>query len=47
MRDKRTGRPETPLEEMNERTCIVTRKSGAPDDLIRFVVGPDSSSFPT
>ena len=33
-------RPEQPLEEMNERTCIVTRKSGAPDDLIRFVVGP-------
>ena len=37
---------ETPLEEMNERTCIVTRKSGAPDDLIRFVVGPDSVLVP-
>src|SRR3954447_182199 len=31
---------------MNERTCIVTRKSGAPDDLIRFVVGPDSAIVP-
>lgn len=26
---------------MNDRTCIVTRKSAAPDELIRFVVGPD------
>jgi predicted RNA-binding protein YlxR (DUF448 family) len=39
-------RPETPLDEMNERTCIVTRESGAPDDLIRFVVGPDSVLVP-
>ena len=31
---------------MNERTCIVTRKSGAPDDLIRFVAGPDSALVP-
>src|SRR4029453_5312418 len=31
---------------MNERTCIVTKKSGAPDDLIRFVVGPDSTLVP-
>jgi predicted RNA-binding protein YlxR (DUF448 family) len=31
---------------MNDRTCIVTRKSGATDDLIRFVVGPDSSIVP-
>lgn len=31
---------------MNERTCIVTRKAGAPDDLIRFVVGPDSALVP-
>ena len=31
---------------MNERTCIVTRQSGAPDDLIRFVVGPDSALVP-
>jgi predicted RNA-binding protein YlxR (DUF448 family) len=31
---------------MNERTCIVTRRSGAPDDLIRFVVGPDSVLVP-
>jgi uncharacterized protein len=31
---------------MNDRTCIVTRKAGAPDDLIRFVVGPDSVLVP-
>jgi predicted RNA-binding protein YlxR (DUF448 family) len=31
---------------MNDRTCIVTRKSGAPDDLIRFVVGPDRALVP-
>lgn len=35
-----------PLDEMNDRTCIVTRKSGAPDDLIRFVAGPDSVLVP-
>lgn len=31
---------------MIERTCIVTRKTAEPDDLIRFVVGPDSSIVP-
>lgn len=31
---------------MTERTCIVTRKVAEPDDLIRFVVGPDSSIVP-
>jgi predicted RNA-binding protein YlxR (DUF448 family)/ribosomal protein L30E len=31
---------------MNDRTCIVTRKTAAPDELIRFVVGPDSSIVP-
>jgi predicted RNA-binding protein YlxR (DUF448 family) len=31
---------------MNDRTCIVTRKSGAPDELIRFVVGPDGALVP-
>ena len=31
---------------MNERTCIVTRKSGEPDDLIRFVAGPDAAVVP-
>jgi uncharacterized protein len=34
------------LDEMNDRTCIVTRRTAAPDDLIRFVVGPDSSIVP-
>ncbi|WP_274630490.1 RNA-binding protein [Arvimicrobium flavum] len=31
---------------MNDRTCIVTRNTAAPDDLIRFVVGPDSAVVP-
>jgi predicted RNA-binding protein YlxR (DUF448 family) len=31
---------------MNDRTCIVTRKTAATDDLIRFVVGPDSAVVP-
>jgi predicted RNA-binding protein YlxR (DUF448 family) len=34
------------LDEMNDRTCIVTRKHAEPDDLIRFVVGPDSAVVP-
>jgi predicted RNA-binding protein YlxR (DUF448 family) len=34
------------LDEMNERTCIVTRERAEPDDLIRFVVGPDSAVVP-
>jgi predicted RNA-binding protein YlxR (DUF448 family) len=31
---------------MNERTCIVRRKSAEPDELIRFVAGPDSTVVP-
>jgi predicted RNA-binding protein YlxR (DUF448 family) len=31
---------------MNERTCIVTRKAGEADSLIRFVRGPDGSVVP-
>jgi predicted RNA-binding protein YlxR (DUF448 family) len=31
---------------MNDRTCIVTRQTGEPDGLIRFVVGPDASVVP-
>jgi uncharacterized protein len=34
------------LEEMNDRTCIVTRRQSEPDELIRFVVGPDSAVVP-
>ncbi len=29
-----------------ERTCIVTRRKGSPDDFIRFVVGPDRAVVP-
>ena len=31
---------------MNDRTCIVTRKTAEPDELIRFVVGPDRAVVP-
>lgn len=31
---------------MNDRTCIVTRKSGEPHELIRFVAGPDGHLVP-
>lgn len=34
------------MKEMNDRTCIVTRQTGEPDGLIRFVVGPDASVVP-
>ncbi|SMD17392.1 RNA-binding protein [Rhizobium sp. RU36D] len=33
-------------DEMNGRMCIVTRESGSPDSLIRFVKGPDGSVVP-
>ena len=31
---------------VNGRMCIVTRQSGSPDELIRFVAGPDQSVVP-
>lgn len=31
---------------MNDRTCIVTRRPAGPDELIRFVVGPDKAVVP-
>ncbi len=31
---------------MNDRTCIVTRRPAEPDELIRFVVGPDGAVVP-
>ena len=31
---------------MSERTCIVTRRTGEPDGLLRFVVGPDMTVVP-
>ena len=31
---------------MSDRTCIVTRRQAEPDELIRFVVGPDSAVVP-
>ena len=31
---------------MNERTCIVTRRAGEAEDLIRFVAGPDLAVVP-
>ena len=37
---------ERPLDETNERTCVVTRASRPRGELIRFVVGPDGRSCP-
>jgi predicted RNA-binding protein YlxR (DUF448 family) len=34
------------LDEMNDRTCIVTRRRAASGDLLRFVVSPDGSVVP-
>ena len=34
------------MDEMNDRTCIVARRPAEPDDLIRFVVGPDRAVVP-
>ena len=34
------------IEPMAERMCILTRARGEPDDLIRFVAGPDGSVVP-
>lgn len=31
---------------MGERTCIVTRRAAEPDELIRFVAGPDMTVVP-
>lgn len=33
-------------QDMNPRTCIVTRQEKSPDEMIRFVVGPDNQVFP-
>ncbi len=34
------------MDEKNDRTCIVTRRPAGPDELIRFVVGPDGAVVP-
>ncbi|WP_289852527.1 RNA-binding protein [Mesorhizobium liriopis] len=34
------------VEDMNDRTCIVSRQAGSSDELIRFVAGPDNSVVP-
>jgi predicted RNA-binding protein YlxR (DUF448 family) len=31
---------------MNDRTCIVSRRPAGPDELVRFVVGPDGTVVP-
>ena len=33
-------------QDMNPRTCIVTRTEKSPDELIRFVKGPENQVFP-
>jgi predicted RNA-binding protein YlxR (DUF448 family) len=40
------GRDEFPDEGMNGRTCIVTRESGTPETLLRFVAAPDGTVVP-
>jgi len=37
---------ETHLDEMNDRTCIVSRQAAEPDRMIRFVASPDSVVVP-
>lgn len=34
------------VENMNDRTCIVTREAGSAEDMIRFVAGPDGVVVP-
>lgn len=34
------------MNDINERTCIVTRQAGDPDRLLRFVLAPDMSVVP-
>lgn len=52
MADGKTRRTEDPREkrrrerQVSERTCIVTRKTHLPEDLIRFVTGPDNEVVP-
>ncbi len=41
-----TDDAELPDEKGPERTCIVTRRTGTPEALIRFVVGPDEAVVP-
>jgi len=48
-----TAQPDTSPEDddlagydVNGRMCIVTRESGSPDELIRFVAAPDGSIIP-
>lgn len=43
---KREGDEDAAGDEMNGRMCIVTRESGTPETLIRFVAGPDGSVVP-
>ena len=33
-------------DDVNGRMCIVTRESGSPEELIRFVAGPDGTVVP-
>ncbi|HSO47654.1 MAG TPA: RNA-binding protein [Rhizobiaceae bacterium] len=39
-------RTEQDEDEMNPRTCIVTRQAGEADELIRFVAGPEAKVVP-
>ncbi len=43
---EREGDDDATGDEVNGRMCIVTRESGTPETLIRFVAGPDGSVVP-
>jgi uncharacterized protein len=45
-RSTKTSASETKTEFSSERTCIVTRTKGAPEDLLRFVRAPDGTVVP-
>jgi predicted RNA-binding protein YlxR (DUF448 family) len=40
------ARAQQDADDMNPRTCIVTREAGEADELIRFVAGPDGKVVP-
>jgi uncharacterized protein len=44
--DPCVDQPDAPRANSSLRTCVVTRVERAPDDLIRFVVGPDGAVVP-
>lgn len=44
--DTSEGEDDFDISDVNGRMCIVTRESGSPETLLRFVAGPDGSIVP-